>query len=592
MSFHPNDIQQRGRIAAGFVSLVVGVLAAAFFRTQVLDYQRYAMQSEKNRLREVPLPAPRGPILDRHGYIIAENIPGYTVSLFPASSDSLRSELRRMAALVPLDSSDIEQIVRRHRQDPVRPAVVLSNATFDQVSVLEEHRSEFPSLVIQTAPRRYYPDGPAVAAIVGYIGEISDAELSSPVFRDAGYRAGQQVGKAGLEKQYELSLRGREGSRFVEVDARGRVVREQGARPDLEPLPGAALRTNIDLDLQRFVAALFGDTLQGAAVAMDPTTGEVLALHSSPSYDPNRFVGGVPAAYYRQLLSDPRRPLYNKAIQGKYPPASTFKLATAVVAMQEGLVSLDERMPVPCRGGYMFGTRYFRCWEKRGHGALTLAEAIEKSCDTYFYQLGLRVTLARLVAGGIALGFLEKSGIDLPSEVAPDWPRDASDYFNRKYGPRGWTNAVTLNLAIGQGENAQTLINMTRFYTALATDGYLAVPRIVHDSVRRERVLALDSKQFTELREALFGVVSSRGTAASAAVRGVEIAGKTGTAQNPHGRDHAWFVGFAPKDKPEIVVGVFVEFGEHGYFAARLASRIVAHYLKRPAIVPVNTLGG
>jgi penicillin-binding protein 2 len=369
-------------------------------------------------------------------------------------------------------------------------------------------------------------------------------------------------------------------------------VREQGARPDLEPLPGAALRTNIDLDLQRFVAALFGDTLQGAAVAMDPTTGEVLALHSSPSYDPNRFVGGVPAAYYRQLLSDPRRPLYNKAIQGKYPPASTFKLATAVVAMQEGLVSLDERMPVPCRGGYMFGTRYFRCWEKRGHGALTLAEAIEKSCDTYFYQLGLRVTLARLVAGGIALGFLEKSGIDLPSEVAPDWPRDASDYFNRKYGPRGWTNAVTLNLAIGQGENAQTLINMTRFYTALATDGYLAVPRIVHDSVRRERVLALDSRQFTELREALFGVVSSRGTAASAAVRGVEIAGKTGTAQNPHGRDHAWFVGFAPKDKPEIVVGVFVEFGEHGYFAARLASRIVAHYLKRPAIVPVNTLGG
>lgn len=592
MSFHPNDIQQRGRIAAAFVSLLMVVLAAAFFRTQVLEHSRYAMQSEKNRLRQVPIPAPRGTILDRHGYVIAENVTGYTVSMLAAGSDSLRNELRRIGELLGLDSADLEQVVRRYRHDPARPAVILNNANFEQVSILEEHRSEFPSLIIQAAPRRYYPDGAAVASIVGYIGEIAEAELNSPAFRDAGYKAGQEVGKAGLERQYERILRGREGSRFVEVDARGRVVREEGARPDLEPTAGSPLHTNIDLDLQRFVAALFGDTLQGAAIAMDPATGEVLALHSAPSYDPNRFVGGVSASYYRQLLSDPRRPLYNKAIQGKYAPASTFKLATAVLAMQEGLVDLHDRMPLPCNGGYMFGTRFFRCWEKRGHGSLTLAGAIEKSCDTYFYQLGLRLTLARLVAGGISLGFLEKSGIDLPNEMTPDWPSDASDYFNRKWGPRGWTNAVTLNLAIGQGENAQTLVNMARFYTALATDGYLAVPQLVHDSAQRKKVLRLSSEQFAGLREALFGVVSSRGTAASAAVQGIEIAGKTGTAQNPHGRDHAWFVGFAPKEKPEIVVGVFVEFGEHGYFAARLASRIIAHYFKRPAIVPVNTLGG
>jgi penicillin-binding protein 2 len=376
----------------------------------------------------------------------------------------------------------------------------------------------------------------------------------------------------------------------VEVDARGRVVREAGARQDIAPQPGPPLYTSIDLDLQRFTAALFADSIQGGAIAMDPKTGEVLALHSAPSFDPNQFIGGIPPSYYRQLREDPRRPLYNKVIQGKYPPASTFKLATAVLALEAGVATMDDRMPVPCTGGYQYGARYFRCWDRRGHGNVTLAQAIEKSCDTYFYQLGLKIGLNRLLAGGVSLRFREKTGIDLPNEGTPTWPY-AVDYYNKRYGPRGWTNAVVLNLSIGQGENSQTVANMARFYTALATDGSMVDPHIAKLDAKRTRLFELSTQQMQGLRDALANVVSTRGTAASAAIQGVLVAGKTGTAQAPPNPDHAWFVGFAPKDDPQIVVAVMLEFGEHGYFAARIATRIIERYLKRPATIMVQTEG-
>jgi penicillin-binding protein 2 len=591
MSFHPNEVQRRGRLAGLIVAGTLSVLAAAFFRAQVVEHERYAMESEENRLNEVPLPAPRGIIYDRHGLPIAENIPGYSVLILGRRVDSLRAELQRLAQVIALSEAQIEQAVRRYRQDPVRPTVVLADASFEQVSILEEHRTSFPSLIIQTAPKRHYPDGPAVSALVGYTGEITEAELSAAAYR-GNYKAGQQIGKAGLERQYERQLRGREGSRFVEVDARGRVVREAGARPDLAPEAGPPLQTNIDLDLQRFVAGVFADSLQGGAVVIEPATGAVLALHSAPTYDPNRFIGRIPLDYWTQLNTDPRKPMYNKAIQGRYPPASTFKLATAILALKEGVATLETHMQSSCTGSYQFGSRPFRCWEKKGHGSLNLAQAIEKSCDVYFYQLGLRLTLPKLIAGGLAMKFGEKSRIDLPNEVAPEWPTDASDYFNRKYGPSGWTNATTLNLSIGQGENSQSVMNMARFYTALATDGHMATPTIGRREPERVKVMDLTSSQMAGLREALVGVVSTRGTAASAAIRGVQLAGKTGTAQNPHGRDHAWFVGFAPVEDPKIVVSVMLEFGEHGYSAARIASKIIEHYFKRPAIAPVNTEGG
>jgi penicillin-binding protein 2 len=589
MSFHPNDVARRARSARYLLLGAFGVLIGAFFRTQVLQNAQYVLQSEENRLREVPLPAPRGIIYDRRGQVIAENLPGYTVSLLSPSPDSLRATLRRLSGTIQLTNEQIESAVRRFQRAPNRPAVVLSDAPFDVVSVLEEHRVEYPSLIIQSAPKRYYPDGPAVASFVGYTGEITENELNSPNFK--GYKAGQQIGKGGLEKEYEERLRGREGSRFVEVDARGRVVREAGARQDLPPESADALHTNIDLDLQRFAVSVFGDSLQGGVIALEPHTGEVLALHSAPSFDPNRFIGGIPAEYWRELNTDPRRPLYNKVIQGRYPPASTWKLATAALGMQSNVVDLDTRMPQPCTGGFYYG-RYFRCWDKRGHGNVTLREAIEKSCDVYFYQLGLRIGLSRLLAGGVSLRFNDRSGIDLPNEQQARFPQ-SPDYYNRRYGPRGWTNSVVLNLAIGQGENDQTVANMARFYTALATDGSLAKPEIVRRNPERTRILKLSDQQMNGLRLAMAGVVSSRGTAGSSAIRGVTLAGKTGTAQNAHdrNRDHAWFVGFAPADEPKIVVAVFLEFGEHGYMAARVASKIIAHYLKVEPELPPTTEG-
>lgn len=591
MSLHPNALQRRGRAAGVLVGLAVGVLMAAFFRTQVVEHARYAMQSDDNRLNEVPLPAPRGMILDRQGQVIAENIPGYSVSMLSPHRDSLRATLQRLSAILPLSDSTIEVVVRRYRAAPARPALILSDATFEQVSMLEEERSRFPNLVIQSAPKRHYPDRQAVGALVGYTGPISETELALEAYRD--YKPGQQVGKAGLELQYEAHLRGRDGSRFVEVDARGRVVRQAGARPDQLPESGPDLHTTIDLDLQRFTASLFDSTMQGGAVALDPTTGAVLALHSAPVYDPNDFIGGISSAKYRALLDDPRKPLYNKALQGVYPPASTFKLATAIIAMEAGLVGLGDRMPQPCHGAYQFGTRPFRCWERNGHGSLTLAQAIEKSCDVYFYQLGLRMGLERLLAGGTAMGFTQRTGIDLPEEKAPGWPETAA-YFDRLYGKGGWTNAVILNLSIGQGENDQTVLSMARFFTALASDGNAVTPHIVQRETERTKLFDLSADQMAGLREALHGVVSTRGTAASAAIRGVELAGKTGTGQNAQdrNRDHAWFVGFAPKDDPKIVVAVLIAFGDHGYMAARLASRMVERYLKASVIQPVNVTGG
>src|SRR6185437_15692746 len=290
MSFHPNEVARRGRFVSAALAVLFVLLLGAFFRTQIVENSRYALQSEENRLREVPLPAPRGIIYDRHNEVLAENVPGYSVSLLSPSADSLRASLERLATMIPLSPEEIDLSVRRYRRAPYRPTVVLSDASFDVVSVLEERRIEFPGLIIQSAPKRYYPDGAAVASFMGYVGEITEAELASPDYR--GYKTGQQVGKGGLEKEYEDSLRGTEGVRFVEVDARGRVVREAGARQDLLPKSGPPLYTNIDLELQKYTASLFADSLQGGAIALDPKTGGVLALYSAPSYDPNRFIGG------------------------------------------------------------------------------------------------------------------------------------------------------------------------------------------------------------------------------------------------------------------------------------------------------------
>lgn len=581
MSFHPNDIRRRGIEASVIILAVMLFLLGGFFRGQVLQYQKYATQSETNRMREIPLPAARGVIYDRNGQVIADNVVGYSVSVLALREDSLRAILTRLGEVITISPNQTEQAVRRLRRAPGRPTVIIADAAFDVVSVLEEHRSQFPGLIIQSAPRRFYPDGQIVSAFVGYTGEVSENDLARA--QDSlDYKAGQQIGRQGLEKEYEAVLRGTEGSQFVEVDARGRIVRQTAARADLAPVSAKPLYTNIDMNLQRVAAGVFGDTLQGGVVALDPRTGAVLALVSAPGWDGNRFVGGIPAQYWDSLRTDPRKPLYNKALQGEYPPGSTFKIATAITALEGNVVTMTEHMPQTCNGGLQYGSRYFHCDGK--HGSLSLAEAIAKSCNTYFYQLGIKVGLTRLLAGGVNLGFKDRAGIDLPEERAPLWPATTS-YFDRRYGKSGWTSSVVLNLAIGQGENAQTILNMARFYTALATDGTEARPEVVKRAPERKRLFKLNDQQFTQLRAALANVVET-GTAARAKIEGVVLAGKTGTAQSrkygPNGKElnFSWFVGFAPADDPKIVVAMMLEYVPfQGATTATLVSKIIGSYL-------------
>lgn len=587
MSFHPNDVARRARASSMAIAIGFVVLVGAFFRTQVIQHRQYVMQSEENRLRPIPLPAPRGIIYDRNGVVIAENLPAYSVSITAPNEDSLRSALSQLATTLQLERYQINAAVRRYRRAPTRPTVVLNDASIDIVSVLEEHRLDYPRLIIQSVPKRYYPDGPAVASFIGYTSEISETELNRPEYE--GYKPGQQIGKGGLEKYYEAKLHGREGVRFDEVDAHGRPVRGEGPRPDLNPIGAPPLFTNIDMDLQRYTAGIFGDSLQGAAVALDPRTGAVLALYSAPAFDPNKFTGGIPADYYNELLTDERRPLVNKAIQGRYEPGSTFKLATAILGLEHKVVRLDEKMPVPCTGGYQYGSRYFRCWDKRGHGSLALEAAVKHSCDVYFYQLGLRIGMTRMIAGGVKLTFRDKTGIDLPEENRPIWPANI-EYYNQRFG-RNWSNAEVLNLAIGQGSNSQTVINMAKFYTALATDGKYARPGIARVTPTRTQMYNLTQEQDSALKVALAAVVEAGGTAGASALVGMKLAGKTGTAQNAAGEDadHGWFVGYAPAgdpaNPPKIVVALLIEFGEHGSRAARIASSIIGHYLKVPTLL-------
>jgi penicillin-binding protein 2 len=599
MSFHPNDVSRRGRNASIIVSGVILVLLGAFFRTQVLNHSQWVMQSEDNRLRQVPIPAPRGMILDRVGEVIAENSVSYDVSMLVKGRAELLETLDALSELIPMSRKVREDAIKRLARDPARPVSIFPDASFDQIAVLEEHRPDFPALIISPTPKRVYPDGKALWAFVGYTSEVNEQELTT--LADSGYRPGQQIGKSGLEKQYESVLRGREGSRFVEVDAKNRIMREQGARPDLLAVAGKDLKTNLDLDLQRFVYNLFGDSLIGAMVAVDPTTGGILAMHSAPAVDPNRWIGGISTSYFDSLRTDTlRRPLVNKALLGSYPPGSTFKLATSVIALEDSAVTWTEHMPQSCSGSYYFGNRAWKCWAPAGHGSLDLAGAIAKSCDVYFYQLGMKLTLERLSAGGVDLGFATRTGIDLPSERRPDFPTSpVATYMDAKHGKGGWTRAVTLNLSIGQGENSQTVLNMARFYAALASDGSEPTLRVAQGSSPRKKVLNLPQDQIDKLREAMIGVLSAGGTAAASAIEGVAIAGKTGTAQS--GRfvnnvelNHAWFAGIAPAGKgqtPKIVVVVMLEYGGHGTRAAHIASAIIGHYLKTKTVWQLGDQG-
>jgi penicillin-binding protein 2 len=583
--FDSYRVRERAEVARLVLIGAFLVLLGAFFRTQVLQHDKFQLKAETNRLRPISLTSPRGTIVDRNGQVIAENVPGYSVKLLAPSVDSLRAVLAQVRRYVPLDSSQIADIIDRYRQARYQPALVFGDASFEVIARLEEHRAALPGLVIQAEPKRLYPAGKSVAHLVGYVSEVTEVDLTAD--RYPGAVLGSLVGKAGLEREYDDTLRGAEGVRYIEVNARGRLVREGAASATLPPTPGKPIATTVDLDLQRFVDSIWPAKVRGALVAMTPT-GEIRALYSAPTFDPNHFVGGISSAEWRRLNTDPAKPLLNRVIQARYPPASPFKLAISAMALKRGLIRLTTHMPEPCRGGMRLGNRVFRCWKREGHGTLDLTGAVAASCDVYFYQLGLRLGLDAILQDGVLMGFRDKSGIDLENELSPIYPSSAA-YFDKLYGPRYWSPpGTTLNFSIGQGENTQTLINMMKFYQGLAGNGETVTPFLVKPSSNRRRSLGLTPKELDGLRRALIAVVE-RGTAVASRRADLAVAGKTGTAQNPHGADHGWFIGFAPAEKPELIVGGIMEFAEHGTTVAPYVVRTLRRYILGPdAIGPIK----
>jgi penicillin-binding protein 2 len=580
--FDSYRVRERAEVARMVLIAVFFVLVGAFFRTQIIQHEKFQLKAETNRLRPIPMTPPRGTIYDRKGDIIAENVPGYSVKVLAPSVDSLRAVLQRVARFVPLDTAQMTEVIRRFVGARYQPAVIFGDATFETIARLEEHRAVLPGLVIQSEPKRLYPAGSAVAHLVGYVAEVTESDLTAS--RYPGAVLGTIVGKAGLEREYDDSLRGGDGVRYIEVNARGRLVREDAGAASLPPTPGRPITTTIDLDLQRYIDSIWPAGMRGAMIAMTPG-GAIRALYSAPTYDPNAFVGGISSKLWKALNEDEARPLLNRAIQTRYPPASPFKLAIGAMALKRGLIGLDTHMPTPCRGGLRLGNRVFRCWKKEGHGSLDLVGAVAASCDVYFYQVGLRLGLEAIIQDGVLMGFRDKSGIDLENEKDPIYPASTA-YFDKLYGPRNWSPPATvLNFSIGQGENTQTLINMMKFYDGLASnDGRGSVPYVVQPTSNDKRDLGLSQAQLAGLRHALIAVVE-RGTAAGSRRKDLAVAGKTGTAQNPHGKDHGWFIGFAPADAPELIVGGIMEFGEHGTTVAPYVVKALSRYLLGPDTV-------
>ncbi|HEX8321974.1 penicillin-binding protein 2 [Longimicrobium sp.] len=592
--FHPHSRRQRALTGILFCVFALGLLGSAFFRTQILRNNEFLLRADDNRFDVVPIAAPRGTVFDRNGKIVAETVTGYALLVEPGPADSVRARVSAVAGLLRLDTATIEGAVRASATSRGKPVMVSRLLTFEQVSKLEERNGRIQGLVLQPYPVRRYPAGPAVAHVVGYVLEINDRELQSKEFQ--GYRQGQHIGKTGIERQYEADLGGTMGAQYVEVDARGRVLGRFAPTVSDPPEPGKDLKLTLDLDLQRYAHQIFPEGMRGAVVAMVPSTGEILAMYSAPAYDPNLFVGGVSGTDWALLNEDPARPMLNRALAGTYPPASTWKLATAIAALERGVMKPADVMPIPCVGGMAYAGRYSRCMKREGHGPQDLTRAIANSCNVYFYQLGIRLGLENLTSAGTRLGFSRATGVDLPGERVGTFP-SGRDWYVRRFGWRPPPSEV-MNLAIGQGPNSQTPLRMAQFYSALAGGGVARRPHMLMGSdAPVETDLGVSGETLGSLWQGLAAVIEAGGTAHAVELRRFKLYGKTGTSQNSADptKDHAWFTGFAgPRGgKAEVVIAVIVEFGDSGSGAAApLAAQIAEYYLNKkhgfrnPELVP------
>jgi penicillin-binding protein 2 len=578
--FDPLSRNRRARLARLIIVLTLGILIAGFFRLQVLEYDAHIAQSTSNQVHSIPLAAPRGFMYDRDGEIIAENLPAYSVSLMPSSDRDLHQDMERIRPILGLDNSDIADLERQYALAPGQPILLDDDLDYRTLSLLEETRSEIPGLLLQPKPRRVYPHGRATAHLTGYVAQISEEELRQR--EGKGYSAGDILGKTGLESMYEAELRGQEGAEFVEVDALGRRIGPWPDQPFQAPQRGRDLHVTVDMDLQRRAAEIFPADRRGAVVALDPRNGDVLLLYSSPAYDPNVFSGWLSSDDWRRLVEDPAKPLLNRGIQARYAPGSVFKLATAAMAMMLGTVDPDAYEDVPCRGGFQFGSRWFGCHAV--HGWAALQDAIITSCDTYFYQVGLKLGLEEITRLGRSWKFDQRTGIDLPNEVPGMFPT-STEWYDERYGEGRWGSGVVLNLAIGQGEIAVTPLKLAQFVAAIVNGGELFRPRVrqTDEPPVAEATLPLARDQFKILRASLTGVVNDwRGTAfqrAHYAPLRYTIGGKSGTTEHSAGEPHGWFVAVGPMEAPQIVVAVLVEEGGSGSAQSPMAIDLVQTYL-------------
>jgi penicillin-binding protein 2 len=588
-----------GLIILAFLFLIIN-----FWKLQFLQHSKYQSLADNNRIRLVDMPATRGIIKDRNGVIMADSSPNYSLAVIPKDMNRARDEeLQALAKLLNREPGDTFDRVRTGMTDaPYRTVLVFDNLDDREVALFDAERDRFPGAVLLVTPRRFYPFGTTASHLLGYVGEISTEHLASGVFEGA--RKGDVIGELALEKLYDEYLRGRDGGRQVEVDARGREINILGIT---EPIPGANAILAIDIRLQRELEEALGED-HGAGVLIDIRTGEILAMVSRPGFDPNEFSLRLTRERWDEIIKDPSHPLQSRALRGVYPPGSTFKVVTAVASLMAETMDPDETLF--CSGGYRFGRRTYRDWKWGGHGEVDLHRGIVESCDVYFYQAGERAGIDALSHWAFSLGLGKKTGIDLPGEVSgliptPEWKKRVRNI--------PWYPGETLSAAIGQGFVLVTPLQLANLYATVARRGTAMTPFLVksienvHGDVLYTGKTAASKESevpdevWDRVIAALTGVVADdHGTGRAARITDFPVAGKTGTAQvvrleEWQGkkeeeiplelRDHAWFAAFAPAQVPQVVAAVIVEHGGHGASAAApIVARIFRKYLELNAV--------
>ena len=560
----------RRLIVFSLVIFVFFVLLGRLYDIQIVRHEEFTSWAQKNFLKSIRIPYKRGRILDRNGVVLADWRPGFAVYIL--KNGLKKSELKNLLEIIGL-KTNVDSLYRKLLQYPV-----IKDLDFKEITRLEEERDRFPYFVVGTIPVRYYHYPRVLAHVTGYTGEVTQTEIE----RDSTLKVGETIGKRGVEKFYNRFLRGKFGTRYFMVDVTGQLIKEDPI-PPIKPVDGKDITLTIDAPLELYIDSLMKDYGAGAVVVLNIKTGGILALYSKPSFDANQLSAGISYKLWQKLVSDKTKPLLDRAISGLYPPGSTFKPISAMFALEAGAVS--ENTVFSCPGYYRFGRRVWSCWFKPGHGSLNLPQAIQHSCDVYFYQLGLRIGFGRFLKMLKKYGIGGKVGIDLPGEI-PSFVPDSS-WYKERYGANGFGPGNVLNLAIGQGEILLTPLKIATLTALIASNGVLPRPHVLKSVEDADYIPGdtlrwkVDSSVFHVIKKGMWMVVNKPGgTAYASRSDKVIFAGKTGTSQNPHGKDHALFTAFAPYDDPQIVVTVVVEHGEHGSHVAPIAKKIIERYFE------------